>query len=69
MPSITVTIDQYGQPTIATKGFSGSACKTATKSLEDALLGSGADKVVRKNTPEFFQQTATPNKVTLKGSK
>lgn len=37
METVTITIDADGNPTIETKGFTGSACKAATKDLEKAL--------------------------------
>ena len=53
MQSIEVTIPVSGEGvTIETKGFTGAACKDATKPLEDALGVAVADTVTR----EFYQQ-------------
>jgi len=56
MPTITVNIDKFGNPDIATEGFTGSACERATESLE-AALGKGADDTKKKRTAEFYGRT------------
>lgn len=56
MPTIKVKIDKFGNPIIATEGFSGSACEKATEGLE-AALGKGADNTVNKRTSEFYGRT------------
>lgn len=56
MPTIKVKIDKFGNPVIATEGFTGSACEKATESLE-AVLGQGADEKTNKRTAEFYGRT------------
>lgn len=48
MPKIKVTIDRKGRVTIETEGFSGPACKRATKNLEDALGGAKSEDYTRE---------------------
>jgi hypothetical protein len=47
MPNVKVSIDPLGNPTIEAIGFTGGACKAATKALEDAFAG-GQMNVVEK---------------------
>ena len=52
MKTIDVIIDDKGNPTIETSGFTGGECATETAALERAL---GA-KVKDTKTPEYFKQ-------------
>lgn len=52
---ISIKIDNLGNPTIETSGYVGSACKNATKNIEDALAGKGM-KVTEK--PEMHHIAA-----------
>lgn len=56
MPTIRVKIDKFGNPVIATEGYTGNACEKATESLE-AVLGQGADDKTNRRTPEFYNST------------
>ena len=50
MPEIKVTVAPDGATTITTKGFTGTACKDATRELERAL----GPVVSEKLTGEFY---------------
>lgn len=50
MRTIEVTISPKGETTIATKGFTGSSCREASKFLEDAL----GQRVSERPTAEFY---------------
>ena len=66
MPTITVKIDKFGQPTIEADGFVGTACEKATASLE-ATLRAGADNVKRKRKPEAYEAAQNHRAVTNVG--
>jgi hypothetical protein len=51
MKTIEVTISPKGETTIQTKGFAGSSCRDATKTLEQALGAVQSDKA----TAEMYQ--------------
>jgi hypothetical protein len=53
MKQIDVIIDETGNPTIHTSGFTGGECAKETAALEKAL---GA-KTKDTKTPEFFKAT------------
>ncbi len=53
MKRIEVLIDETGNPTIQTSGFTGGECARETAALEKAL---GA-KTKDTKTPEWFKQT------------
>lgn len=52
MPTIKVTIDRRGIPTLTPEGFVGDACVVATKDLED-LLSAGSE-VNRTLTDAYY---------------
>jgi hypothetical protein len=49
---IAVTISPTGVAKIDAQGFTGSACASATKPIEDALSGKGGATVTK---PEFYE--------------
>jgi hypothetical protein len=57
---IEVVINPQGQPTITTRGFSGGACRDASKYLEQAL-GARASETL---TAEFHQSSTTGQDLT-----
>lgn len=58
MKRIVVTISPEGKATVEAFGFTGSACKSATKPIEDAL-GMGPDKHTVSKPEELATQSAT----------
>lgn len=50
--TIEIVVSPNGQTTVQTKGFAGSACRQASKFLEDALGSRTSEQL----TPEFYQQ-------------
>lgn len=50
MKEVVITIDDHGKTTIATRGFHGRECQSATADLERALGVKSADTP----TPEMF---------------
>lgn len=46
---VVVTIDQMGNPVIEAIGFNGQGCASATKSIEQALAGSGGVETTYKD--------------------
>ncbi len=54
MRTIELTVDSKGQTTVQTRGFAGSACKEASRFLEQALGQATAETV----TAEFYQNQA-----------
>lgn len=52
---IEVVVDPQGRPTITTRGFSGGACRDASKYLEQALGARTAETL----TAEFHQPHTT----------
>ena len=61
--TIEITIDTQGNSQVETKGFSGSECMQASKSIEDAL-GAQAN---RRTTPEFFDSETVQNQTAAEG--
>jgi hypothetical protein len=55
LKKIIVTVSPSGETKIETKGYAGSACKLASKFLEDAL----GERVSETLTPEFYGTTAS----------
>ena len=53
MKTISIKIDPLGKPTIEASGFTGEACLSATKPLEDAL--SGGVPVERVEKAELYE--------------
>ena len=53
MRTITITVSPSGETTVQTKGFSGSACRDASRAIE-ALLG---QRTSEQLTSEFYQQS------------
>lgn len=53
MSRIEITISRKGETTVATKGFTGSSCRDASKFIEDALGG----RIGEQFTAEFHQQS------------
>lgn len=49
--TITIEIDQQGNSTVTTTGFTGASCQQATKALEAAL----GTVISDDKTPEFYQ--------------
>jgi hypothetical protein len=49
--TIEITINPKGETTITTKGFAGSSCRDASRSLEDAL----GQRIGEQLTAEFHQ--------------
>lgn len=47
---IEIVVDNKGQSTVETKGFSGSSCVEASKFIEQAL----GQQTEMRTTPEFF---------------
>ena len=60
---IEITISPKGKTTVATKGFQGSACKEASRFIEEAI-GTRRDE---KLTTEFYQSAAISNQVHARG--
>ena len=52
---IEITVSPEGQATVETKGFVGSACRDASKFVEEAL----GKRLSEKLNSEFYQQPAT----------
>lgn len=52
---VVVTIDALGRPSIEAIGFTGTACETATKGIENALAG-GKAEVKKEIKPEWHEQ-------------
>jgi hypothetical protein len=48
---IEITVSPKGETTIATKGFTGSSCREASKFIEEALGQRGSERL----TAEFHQ--------------
>jgi len=65
---ITVVIDVAGRPTIEAHGYTGSACKAATKPIEDAFAGADSETVEK---PEALihgsNQNNNTNQMGVKG--
>ncbi len=65
---ITVVIDEVGRPTIEAHGYTGNACKSATKPIEDAFDGADCDTV---DKPEAMihgsNQNDNTNQMGVKG--
>lgn len=57
MKTISITIDPLGNPKIEASGFTGGACKLATKPLEDIFAGGASNTV---NKPEMMQGMMAP---------
>ena len=53
MKTITITVSPNGETTVQTKGFSGSACRDASRAIE-TLLG---QRTSEQFTSEFFQES------------
>ncbi len=62
MKIIEITINLQGEVTLQTKGYAGSACKSVTQSLEEAL----GIKATEKLTSEFYQAQSTPAREELR---
>lgn len=54
MKTIEIIVDQQGQTRLETKGFSGNACRDASRLLEKALGTTTSDK----STAEYYSQPA-----------
>lgn len=54
MKTIEIIVDQQGQTRLETKGFSGNACRDASRLLEKALGTITSDKP----TAEYYSQPA-----------
>jgi hypothetical protein len=57
---IEVVVDPQGKPTITTRGFSGGACRDASKYLEQALGARTSETL----TAEFHQTNTTGQDLT-----
>jgi hypothetical protein len=55
MKEVHITVNTDGSTEIDAKGFQGSSCTTATRSIE-LLLAGNADNVDDKKKPDFFAQ-------------
>jgi hypothetical protein len=53
LTTIEVTVGPRGETTVETRGFTGPACRDASRALEQAL---GA-RIAERLTAEFYQQT------------
>jgi hypothetical protein len=62
-PTIEVIVGPTGETTVKTSGFSGPACRDASRFVEQAL----GDKAEEVFTPEFFQPAATAEHVKQQG--
>ena len=51
LKTIEIIINPAGEATVQTKGFTGSACRDASKFIENAL----GDRTGEQLTPEFHQ--------------
>ena len=49
--TIEIIVSSTGEATVQTKGFTGSACRDASKFIEQAL----GEKSTEQLTPEFYQ--------------
>ncbi len=56
---IEVTVSPQGEATVQTKGYAGSACLEASRSLEAALGSALRDT----KTPEFYQAATAEQRV------
>ena len=57
---IIIVISETGETTVQTKGYTGPACKDASRFLEEAL----GTKTAEQLTPEYHQQAKTKNQTT-----
>ena len=53
--TIEITVDPEGGVAVKTKGFRGSACRDASRFIEQALGTAGRETLL----PEFYNQTST----------
>ena len=51
MKTIEVTVSPTGETTVETKGFTGPACRDASRALEQALGATAAERL----TAEFYE--------------
>ncbi len=61
---IIIVIDAAGEATIQTKGYTGPACKDASRFIEEAL----GEKTAEQLTPEYHQQPNTTKNQTHQGT-
>ncbi len=61
---IEIVVDNKGQSTVETKGFSGSSCVEASKFIEQAL----GQQTEMRTTPEFFSARVNQSKNAVNGS-
>jgi len=54
LKTIEITIDAKGEVSLQTKGFTGAACKDASRFIEQAL----GEKVAEQPTAELYQSPA-----------
>jgi len=59
MKTIEITVSPKGETTVQTKGFAGTSCRDASKSVEEAL----GQRTGETLTGEFHQRTHTRNRV------
>jgi hypothetical protein len=62
--TIEVFVSPQGETRVETKGFTGSTCRPASQSLEEALGLRESEKL----TPEFYGQEAVQNQVQQGGA-
>jgi len=60
MPEIKIHISKEGEINIETQGFAGTACRNATKAVEEALGKVKSETL----TEEFYLEGGTDNHVT-----
>ena len=61
--TIEVTVGPTGETTVKTKGFSGPACRDASRFIEQAL----GDKAAEKLTAEFYQPQGVAEQAKQRG--
>jgi hypothetical protein len=57
--TIEIIVSSTGEATVQTKGFTGSACRDASKFIEQAL----GEQSTEQLTPEFYQAQITSERV------
>lgn len=63
LQTIEVIVSPQGETTVQTKGFSGSDCQDASRSLEKTL----GSQLSERLTEEFYQQPTVPESLPQRG--
>lgn len=61
--TIEILVNPKGETTVTTKGFSGAACRDASRALEEAL----GQRIDERLTAEFHQAEASVQQQNLRG--